>query len=182
MSSALTIVVKESFSELKKLVKKTSPFLQPRLQFLITLKKYDGKSVSKRALMEATGLCSYSVHKWRTLYKASGIDGLLSHGKKGFKPKKITALQHEKLKEKLADPQNGIRGYKELQEWMIKEFKTTYSYITVYKYCTREFGTKIKMARKYHAKKDEKAVDTFKKTLVVSASQPASKKKKSLKV
>ena len=30
---------------------------------------------------------------------------------------------HIKLELKLNDPENGIRGYKELQEWVLKEFK-----------------------------------------------------------
>jgi hypothetical protein len=42
-------------------------------------------------------------------------------------------------------------------------------YSTLVKYAFRHFGTKIKVARKSHVKKDEDSVATFKKTLVVSA-------------
>lgn len=164
MSKALIIPVKESIKELRVILKSTIPFLQPRIKLLLVLKKYDNKPVSKRQLMEQTGLCSYSVHKWRTLYNIGGIDNLLKHNKKGFKPSKFTTEHHAKLAAKLNDPENGIRGYKELQEWVVKEFNSQVSYNTLLKYCIKNFGSKVKVARKYHAKKDNEHVGTFKKT------------------
>ena len=164
MSLALNIPIKESIQELRTLLKSSIPFLQPRVKLLLVMKKLDNKSVSKRELMDQTGLCSYSVHKWRTLYKLGGITNLLSHNKKGFKPSKFSAEEHKKLEVKLNDPENGIRGYKELQEWVAKEFNNQVSYNTLLKYCVKNFGSKVKVARKYHAKKDEERVNTFKKT------------------
>ncbi len=165
MSKALVIKVKESNSQLRLILKSAIPFLQPRIKLLLVLKKYDDTPVSKRELMEQTGLCSYSVHKWRTIYINNGIEGLLKHNKKGFKPSKISAQDHEKIKEKLNDPENGIRGYKELQEWVSKELNNPILYNTLLKYCVKNFGSKVKVARKYHAKKDNEQVNTFKKTL-----------------
>lgn len=166
MSLALNISVKESTQELRSLLKSSIPFLQPRIKLLLTMKKYGDKPVSKRELMEQTGLCSYSVHKWRTMYNTGGIDNLLTHNKKGFKKSKFTSEQHEKLEAKLKDPENGIRGYKELQEWVLEEFKNDVSYNTLLKYCIKNFGSKVKVARKYHAKKDDELVSTFKKTSI----------------
>lgn len=166
MSHALNISVKESTQELRSLLKSSIPFLQPRIKLLLTMKKYGDKPVSKRELMEQTGLCSYSVHKWRTMYNTGGIDNLLTHNKKGFKKSKFTSEQHEKLEAKLKDPENGIRGYKELQEWVLEEFKNDVSYNTLLKYCIKNFGSKVKVARKYHAKKDDELVSTFKKTSI----------------
>lgn len=169
MSNSLVVPVKESIQELRTLLKSSIPFIQPRIKLLLLMKKYDNESISKRALMEQSGLCSYSVHKWRTLYKVGGIENLLKHNKKGFKPTKLSAEVHKKLEAKLKDPENGLRGYKELQEWILKEFNNQISYNTLYKYCVKNFGSKIKVARKYHAKKDEEAVKTFKKILVKPA-------------
>jgi transposase len=166
MSKALNIPVKESTQELRLVLKSVIPFLQPRVKLLLCMKKYGDKPVSKRELMDQTGLCSYSVHKWRTLYNTGGLDNLLKHNKKGFKPSKLTAEQHKKLELKLNDPENGIRGYKELQEWVFKEFKSQIAYNTLLKYCVKNFGSKVKVARKYHAKKDDNLVNTFKKTSV----------------
>lgn len=164
MSNALVITVKESQSQLRLILKSTIPFLQPRIKLLLVLKKYDNTPVSKRELMVQTGLCSYSVHKWRTMYINAGIEGLLKHNKKGFKPSKLTADDHSKLKAKLHDPENGIRGYKELQQWVAKELNNPILYNTLLKYCVKNFGSKVKVARKYHAKKDNELVNTFKKT------------------
>lgn len=169
MSKALIVNVKETLSELRVLLKKSIPFLQPRIKFLMLLKRYSGKAVSKRTLMEESGLCSYSVHKWRTLYSTGGIDELLKHNKIGFKPSKISKEEHDLLKAKLHNAENGLRGYKELQEWVKSELKNDISYNTLLKYCTKHFGSKVKVARKYHAKKDEESVITFKKTLRNSA-------------
>lgn len=169
MSKALIVIVKESNQELRLLLKKSIPLLQARIKFLLELKRHSGKEVSKRALMEATGLCSYSVHKWRKLYHTGGIALLQQHNKKGFKPRKITVEQHIELEKKLNDPENGLRGYKELQQWVKEALKNDIMYNTLLKYCVKHFGSKVKVARKYHAKKDESKVEDFKKTLMKSA-------------
>lgn len=169
MSIALHIPVKESMKELKVFLKSSIPFIQPRVKLLIVMKKFDNKPVSKRELMEQTGLCSYSVHKWRTLYQTGGIENLLKHNKKGFKPSKITKEQHLKLEEMLNNPENGIRGYKELKEWVEKELGNPILYNTLLKYCVKNFGSKVKVARKYHAKKVAGQVESFKKTSLKSA-------------
>jgi hypothetical protein len=169
MSKALIVNVKETPSEFRVLLKKSIPFLQPRIKFLMLLKRYSGKAVSKRTLMEESGLCSYSVHKWRNLYVTGGIDELLKHNKVGFKPSKISKDEHNLLKAKLHNSENGLRGYKELQEWVKLELKNDISYNTLLKYCIKNFGSKVKVARKYHAKKDEESVIRFKKTLPNSA-------------
>lgn len=155
MSYALNIPVKESISEIRKLLRSVIPFLQPRLKLLLAMKKHNNNPVSKATLMNETGLCSYSVQSWRTLYAKGGIESLLKHNKRGFKPSIISKDNHEKLASKLNDPENGIRGYKELHLWAIEEFNIQLSYDTLYKYCVRHFKSKIKVARKYHAKKDE---------------------------
>jgi transposase len=172
MANSLFIPVKESVQELKALLKKSIPFLKPRIQLLLAMKKNGDNPTSKRALMEQTGLCSYSVQKWRSLYAKGGVQLLLVHNKTGFKKSIIDPKTKMKLEEKLNDPENGLRGYKELLEWVITEFKSEISYNTLYKFCRKNFGTKIKVARKYHAKKDEEAVNSFKKTSVKSARKP----------
>ena len=69
---------------------------------------------------------------------------------------------------KLNDPKNGIRGYTELLEWVKEELGKDMKYITLVKYTERHFGSKIKVTRKSHVKKDEEAVDTFKKSSVIN--------------
>lgn len=169
MSNSLFIPVKESIQELNTILKKSIPFLKPRVQLLLAMKKNGERPISKRALMEQTGLCSDSVQKWRNLYSNGGIELLLRHNKTGFKRPIIDSKTKLKLEKKLNDSENGLRGYKELLEWVTTEFKSEISYNTLYKFCRKNFGTKIKVARKYHAKKEEEAVTTFKKTSVKHA-------------
>ena len=83
----------------------------------------------------------------------------------------FTKEEREKIYKKLSDLKGGIRGYKELLFWVEEELGKTVKYNSLMVFCRNQFGTKIKVARKSHIKKDHKAVETFKKTLVISAKQ-----------
>jgi transposase len=50
-----------------------------------------------------------------------------------------------------------------LQQWIEKEFNKEVKYNTILKYAMRNFGSSVKVARKSHVKKDELAVESFKK-------------------
>ena len=75
----------------------------------------------------------------------------------------ISQEEHERIGTKLNDPTNGLRGYVELQEWIRQEFDKSIKYNTLLKYCGRNFGSKSKVARKSHTKKDLQAVEAKKK-------------------
>jgi transposase len=140
--------------------------MHPRLKMLLVLKKKEASGISKRALMEELGVCSQSIHNWRTAYRTGGLEKLLLNGRKGNsgKPSVITAQEKKLIEKKLNDPKNGLAGYIELQQWIEKEFKKEVKYNTILKYAMRN-GSKVKVARKSHVKKDEIAVATLKKTL-----------------
>jgi len=169
MSFALIIPVKESLPDLRKLLKKAQPIFVPRIKMLIEMKKEGTSGISKRELMNRIGAGSQSIHNWRTLYREGGLDKLLSHNRKGFKPSVFTEEEHTRLFELLHNPKNDITGFVELKEWVRIEFKKEIKYNTLLKYCIHHFGAKTKVARKSHINKDEEAVSTLKKTLVVSA-------------
>ncbi|HEU0226888.1 MAG TPA: hypothetical protein VFQ86_04065 [Arachidicoccus soli] len=166
MSFALYVPVKETVKELRMLLKSSSVMMQPRIKMLIAMKKAGESGISKRELMDTIGAGSQSIHNWRTAYKQGGMELLLHNGRKGNagKPSVFTQEEHNKMEQKLKDPKNGLAGYVELQEWIETEFKKEVKYNTVLKYAARHFGSKVKVARKSHVKKDEKAVSTFKKT------------------
>ena len=90
----------------------------------------------------------------------------MHYEKQPGRPSDITPQEHEMIEAKLKDPNNGLRGYVELCDWMEAEFKKKFKYNTVLKYAYRHFQSKIKVARKTHIKKDQEAVDAFKKTSV----------------
>jgi transposase len=169
MPALKKIEVKESIAVLKALSKNTSFTIQKRLQMLLFIKKDTKGFVSKRNLSVSLGVNHTSITIWKKLYETQGIDGLMNDGRIGFKSSVILPEIHKALEKKLTTPSNNIRGYKELLEWTNGELSQDLKYITLLKYTQRHFGCKIKVARKSHIKKEEEAVETFKKTLVVSA-------------
>ena len=168
MSNPKQIIIKESVIYLRKQLKKTSEFLRPRLLMIIEQKKYESEGISKRALADIIGVNHNSIQNWRNLYSEGGINKLLSHNRTGFKPSVISKEEHDSLNKILSDPFNGIQGYKELNEWFEDSFSRKIAYTTLAGYCIRNFSTKTKVARKSHVKKDEKARESFKKTLTMN--------------
>ncbi|QTD36478.1 helix-turn-helix domain-containing protein [Polaribacter batillariae] len=165
------IIVKESIKELKSLQKKSKALFIPRLRMLQVIKEHK-EPLSKNALAKLVGVNHNSIQRWRTMYLNGGLKGLLAHKTTASAPFMFTKQEREKIYAKLSDPKSGIRGYKELLIWVEEEFGKTVKYNSLMVFCRNQFGTKIKVARKSHIKKDAKAVDTFKKTLVVFANKP----------
>jgi transposase len=149
-----------------------------RLQALISIKQAGEKGVSKRGLAQLLGVNHNSIQRWRSLYEQGGIDALMKDGRIGFKPSLISAQEHDALSELLNSPVNGMRGYVELQEWLKNTFDKTVKYNTLLKYCGRNFGSKSKVARPSHIKKDREAGESLKKTSVQSAGTTGKGKKK----
>ena len=170
MAYPLKIIIKESQVALRKLQRQHGALIGKRIVLLIEMKKHEKEGISKRALSQMTGINHNSIVKWRNIYLQSGIGPLLTHGRTGgFKPSVFTKEEHKKIEALLHNPKNGIRGYTELLAWVGKELSKEVKYITLVKYTKRHFGSKIKVARKSHVKKDEARVDSFKKTLVKNA-------------
>jgi transposase len=163
------IVIKETEIEIKHRLKTSTPFIAQRLRVLLILKQHESTGLSKREAATLAGVCPDSVHKWRTIYVRDGIDCLVKHNKTGYKPSVFTSGEHLRLGEKLNDPNNGLRGYVELKEWIRKEFGKDILYRTVVSYCVTNFHSSVKTARKSHINKDAAKVEVFKKTLDKSA-------------
>lgn len=160
MSSPKQITIKESQAELKRLLKKSIPLIAPRVRVLIEMKKAEDTGISKRELAAAVGVNHNSVQSWRTLYHKGGIKAICSHNKIGFKKSVFNKEEHDAIEKKLNDPKNGLRGYTELLDWVKKEFKKEVKYNTLLKYSMKNFGSKVKVARKSHINKDEESVNT----------------------
>lgn len=149
--------------------------MMPRIKMLIEMKKEGEKGISKRELMNRIGASSQSIQNWRTTYKKGGLEKLLEHNRKGCKPSVFTEDEHRRLSALLHDPDNDLNGFVELREWVKKEFGKEVKYNTILKYCIKNFGAKVKVARKSHVKKDGEQTETFKKTLVISADKLSSR-------
>jgi transposase len=178
MSRAKQMYVRESVSELKKILVGRSVTQSNRIRMLILIKNNEGTSLSKQALGQMLGVSSSSIQIWRKLYDRGGLSLLLEDKRIGFKPSIISGAEHEQIEIKLNNPTNGLRGYVELQDWIHQEFGKSIKYNTLLKYCGRNFGSKSKVARKSHIKKDLQAVEDLKKTLVKSVKTSTNPTKK----
>lgn len=171
------IIIKETVKELRALQKNKPATIIKRLSMLIEIKKAGAQGLSKRDLSKRIGVNHNSVQKWRALYLKGGINSIIIHGRIGFKPTIIKKSEHEKIKNLLNNPNNGLRGYKELMIWFEKEFSKNIKYTTLIEYVKKHFGAKIKVARKSHVLKSKEQVEAFKKTSVSSYKTPYSKAK-----
>ena len=159
------IIIKEDLLTLKIHSKNGNDLIKKRMRLLIELKKGKSSEHTKRSLAEKLGVNHNSIVKWRNLYISHGIESLLKDGRKGgYRPSIITKEEHDKIKTLLNNKNNGIVGYTELLNWVGKELNKDMKYITLVKYAERNFGTKIKVARKSNIKKDLSSVEAFKKT------------------
>jgi transposase len=182
MSHPKSIEVKESIAELKKLLKISPRIVIPRIRMLIEIKRHENLGgISKRNLAEAIGVNHNSIQTWRTSYLNGGIDQLISYIKNEGRPTVLTPEEHEAVKQKLNDSNNGLRGYVELLDWATSAFKKEIKYNTLLKYTNREFGASVKVARKSHVKKDPNAVLAFKKTSGNSVKKSVKKQSKKIK-
>ena len=167
MALPFPIIVKESIKELRILQRQHGELIGKRMRMLIVIKQHEKTGISKRDLSALTGINHNSIVKWRQMYNREGIHPLLTHGRiGGFKKSVVSKEEHQAIAKVLNNPKNGIRGYVELLEWVSKELSKDMKYITLLKYAQRHFGSKIKVARKSHIKKDDLLIDSFKKTLV----------------
>lgn len=179
MSYSKTFKIKEDISEIKKLQRKSSPIISKRLIALLVFKRHEFEGISKRAVAEETGFNPNSIQTWRALYIKGGIDLLMKHNNLGYKPSKISVEQETELKKILHNPENGFVGYIELQSWFNETYKMDVAYHTLRSFIIRKFKSKIKVARKYHLKKDPEAVHSFKKTSIKFAKKSLLKTAKS---
>jgi transposase len=169
MAKPIIIQVKESKDEIKKILKASIPFIQPRVRMLLLIKENEATGISKIDLANALMVSPTSIRIWRQLYINGGLKSLIKHNKTGFKPSLLTKEEESKIEAKLNDASNGLRGYKELVIWINDEFNKDLKYNTILKFCVRKFKSKSKVARKSHIKKDNEAVEAFKKTSVKNA-------------
>lgn len=175
------LIIKESLQDLKAILKKATPMISPRIRVLMEIKKSMPAGISKRALADLVGVNHNSVQNWRMLYANGGIEAICTHNRTGFKPSVFTEEEHLAMEQKLKDPKGGLRGYVELLDWVEKEFNKQVKYNTLLKYSIKNFGSKIKVARKSHINKNEDAVSAFKKTSARSVGRPMKQSRKSSK-
>lgn len=164
MANSKNIIVTESEIELKKLMRQQPVHLKNRVQMLLVLKRSE-HSLSKNELAAILKVNHNTAQSWRKTYSEKGINALLTDGRIGFKPSIITSEIHQAIEQRLTSPKDAFTSYVDLIKWIEDNYLPTgINYHTVNKYVKRHFGAKLKVARKSHVKKDQQAVEDFKKT------------------
>lgn len=76
----------------------------------------------------------------------------------------ISTSLHRALEAKVKDSENPLLGYWHAVDWVKENFNEEIKYQTLRSYLIRHFKTKKKHPRKSHYKKDQQALEVFKKT------------------
>jgi transposase len=163
MPKKIQISVLESEKELRLLLaKKTTERVRGRVKALLLLKQ--GKVHYQSQLATKLGFTEKTIREWLKLYRSEGLSSLITVRVGGNRdsalPKKILVF----IEEQLNNPQTTITSYVELQQLIENTFGETVNYKTLNGYCNRVFKSKLKVSRKSHYKKDDKAIEAFKKT------------------
>ena len=166
MGRQAILSIKESIDDLQLLKKRYKEnYQQIRLQALLLIKEQTFKKRSDIAL--AIGKNVRSLERWIKVYKESGIETLLENKSGGARRFCMSKEAHKKLYEKLKDSKNPLLGYWDAVNWMNEHTSEIISYTTLRNYMITNFKTKLKSPRKSHYKKDEQAIEAFKKTTVL---------------
>lgn len=162
MPKQLDIQVKESESALLALSRKSkSNIVRNRLKALLLIKRE--KCEYTRDIVLQTGYTRKTIYNWLELYKSGGISRLCEVHSGGNNTKLLSTSTIAEIATLLTDPYSTIVSYVELVAILQKQ-QPELTYNSVYQHCKKHHGSKLKVARKSHYKKDEQAVEAFKKT------------------
>lgn len=163
MGKYIEVKVKESLSELQSLRKRENNHRKKlRIQCLILLKEKKVKTREELSIQMGVGVSS--LFRWIKVYNKFGLEAMLKISNGGARRKSITKEVHQGLEAKLQDSKYPLQGYKDAALWVFENYGIEYKYNTLRTYMKRNFGTKLKTPRKSHYKKEEQAIEAFKKT------------------
>lgn len=163
MAKQIDIDISESLGDLQKLLpKQTSISNRIRIKMLILI--HQNKAVYTKDLVPQLKYCRKTIYNWIKLYNSGGLELLLSSTKGGNNTPLIKQHTKAALAEKLSDPSTQVTSYTELLDWVQQHYQSNINYATLYKHCRVHHNSVLKVARKSHHKKDEQAVEAFKKT------------------
>lgn len=161
MAQLLNIEVKESVDELKTVLSKCTHAQKPRIRMLLLIVS---GTTSSQDLASATKANRDSIRNWKNTYVSKGIGGLVSEERGRACSGRITAELKETIRLRLSDPKDGFTSYKDAIAWINEVGGLQLRYSNANPYLKRHFGTKLKVGRKSHVKKDDMAAALFKKT------------------
>jgi len=154
--------LKETIKELEDLRSNTKNYrLKTRLLYLII--KDDIRFNTLDSLSQYLDVSVSSLRRWRIIYQTKGLTQLLTISNGGKRREVVTLDIHKGLEKKVNNSDDPLLGYNHAIEWVKDEFGVVLKYNTLRTYMKRHFKTKLKIPRKSHYKKDDQAVELFKK-------------------
>jgi len=154
--------LKETIKELEDLRSNTKSYrLKTRLLYLII--KDDIRFKTLDSLSQQLDVSVSSLRRWRIIYQTKGLSELLTISNGGKRREVVTLDIHKGLEKKVKNSDDPLLGYNHAVEWVKEEFGVVLKYNTLRTYMKRHFKTKLKIPRKSHYKKDDQAVELFKK-------------------
>jgi transposase len=163
MGMTQKLEIQESILALEKAFKSSSNFkVRQRIQSLLLLKQ---KKFKRQVdLAEYLGIGHSTLRSWIKQYKEFGFQSLTTLQSGGNYKGIIGESLHSALETKVNDSENPLLGYWHAVDWVKEHFNQSINYQTLRAYLIRHFKTKLKSPRKSHYKKDEQALEVFKKT------------------
>ena len=163
MGRVSKVIILESVTELENLFKTHKNFkIRQRIKSLIYTKEQ--KFTTQKALAEFLDIDYATLKRWFKKYKVNGINSLLKLESGGNYKGVISKELHLSLEQKLNDSNNPLLGYWHAVQWVKDTHNQDIHYQTLRGYLIRHFQSKKKHPRKSHYKKDEQALEVFKKT------------------
>lgn len=163
MAKTIDIHIQESEANLRYLLRQQTKLLQQsRVKALLLIKQ--GKVTYTYELADKLKRERKTIYNWLKMYKEKGLDAYLDVSSRGKRNEKLTPEEKQALASKLQDPGTDITSYVELLHWINGWSGKDIPYHVVYHYCRTHLKSRLKVARKSHHKKNEQAIEAFKKT------------------
>jgi len=163
MSYKSRITVSEELTDLRNMLGSAKNHkVKLKLKSLILLKENTHKKQEDIANHLCIGYSS--LKRWYRAYSTKGLGDFIKVVPTGTKKSVVPVEIHKALKEKLSDSSDPLLGYWQAVSWVESNHNLTINYQTLRKYMKKHFGSKLKVPRKSHYKKDEQAIEAFFKT------------------
>ncbi len=162
MPKKINIEISESVDFLEKEQSKATGILKKdRLKTLLFVKQ--GKYQYQSEIGVKLGRTEKTIRGWIQEYSKNGYQSMLEVKSGGNNTRTIGSDVAGFIAKKVSDVHTTITSYIELQLLIEEEFGQKITYGALYTHCKSKHKSKLKVARKSHHKKDEKAAELFKK-------------------
>ena len=163
MAKQIELEIRESESELSSLLNGQTKLLQyQRAKALLLIKQ--GKVAYTYQLARKLKRERKTIYNWLKLYEREGIESYLRIKSRGSGRERIPDEMRQAVSERLSDPLTTITSYVELLDRIEQRFGTVLNYKTRYSHCRKHHDSVLKVARRSHHKKDDRAAEAFKRT------------------